>query len=56
VLLASGVLIGLPAGLLGIGALAVGTVQASMAVASLTAGSAHWRAGTIEDLSWHCFA
>jgi uncharacterized protein len=72
VLLATGVLIGLLAGLLGVGggvvavpvllevfeavgvegqaaiALAVGTAQASIVVASATAVMAHWRAGTID--------
>jgi uncharacterized membrane protein YfcA len=72
VLLGTGVLIGLLAGLLGVGGgviavpvllevfaimglgeatavtLAVGTAQASILVASLTAVSAHWRAGTID--------
>lgn len=72
VLLGTGVLIGLLAGLLGVGggvvavpvllevfavmgldegsavALAVGTAQASIVVASLTAAVAHWRAGTID--------
>lgn len=79
VLLATGVLIGLLAGLLGVGGgivavpvllevftlngiaeplavpLAVGTAQASILVASVTAAGAHWRAGTIDpDLvrSW----
>jgi uncharacterized membrane protein YfcA len=71
-LLAAGVLIGLLAGLLGVGggvvavpvlievfdligiaktpavALAVGTAQANILIASLTAASAHWRAGTID--------
>jgi uncharacterized membrane protein YfcA len=71
-LLATGILIGLLAGLLGIGGgvlavpvllevfnvmgldptasvtLAVGTAQASIVIASLTAASAHWRAGTID--------
>lgn len=74
VLLATGVLIGLLAGLLGVGggvvavpvlieifdliglakapavALAIGTAQANILLASLAAASAHWRAGTI-DLS-----
>ena len=72
VLLAAGLLIGLLAGLLGVGggvvavpvlievfdliglakapavALAVGTAQANIMIASLTAASAHWRAGTID--------
>lgn len=72
ILLATGVLIGLLAGLLGVGggvvavpvlievfdlvglakgpavALAVGTAQANIMIASLTAASAHWRAGTID--------
>jgi uncharacterized membrane protein YfcA len=72
VLLAAGALIGLLAGLLGVGggvvavpvlievfdvmglakgpavALAVGTAQANILIASLTAASAHWRAGTID--------
>ncbi len=72
VLLATGVLIGLLAGLLGVGggvvavpvlleifetsgmaeptpiALAVGTAQASILVASSTAAAAHWQAGTID--------
>ena len=72
ILLTTGVLIGVLAGLLGIGggvlavpvlleiftfldldeatavALAVGTAQASILVASLTAVLAHWRAGTID--------
>jgi len=72
VLLAAGLLIGLLAGLLGVGggvvavpvlievfdliglakapavALAVGTAQANILIASLTAASAHWRAGTID--------
>ncbi len=72
VLLAAGALIGLLAGLLGVGggvvavpvlievfdamglekgtavSLAVGTAQANILVASLTAASAHWRAGTID--------
>ena len=71
-LLATGVLIGLLAGLLGVGggivavpilleifefmgiaetlavALAVGTAQASILIASTTAAAAHWRAGTID--------
>lgn len=71
-LLATGVLIGLLAGLLGVGGgivavpvlleifefigigepltvpLAVGTAQASILVASVTAAGAHWRAGTID--------
>src|ERR1043165_9200151 len=71
-LLAAGVLIGLLAGLLGVGggvvavpvlievfdliglakgpavAPAVGTAQANILIASLTAASAHWRAGTID--------
>ncbi len=71
-LLAVGVLIGLLAGLIGIGggvvavpvlieafdfmglddgtglALSIGTAQASIVVASLTAAAAHWRAGTID--------
>lgn len=71
-LLATGVLIGLLAGLLGIGGgvvavpilleifelmgtgepvavvLAVGTAQASILVASVTAAGAHWKAGTID--------
>jgi uncharacterized membrane protein YfcA len=71
-LLGAGILIGLLAGLLGVGggviavpvlleifaimglgettaiALAVGTAQASIFAASLTAASAHWRAGTID--------
>jgi uncharacterized membrane protein YfcA len=72
VLLATGVLIGLLAGLLGVGggviavpvllevfdfigvaesasiALAVGTAQASILIASLTAVAAHWHAGSID--------
>ena len=72
ILLATGVLIGLLAGLLGVGGgvlavpvllevfsslgldeatavvLAVGTAQASIVVASVTAALAHWRAGTID--------
>ena len=72
VLLAAGALIGLLAGLLGVGgggvavpvlleifqflgvdqgmavALAVGTAQANILIASLTAVSAHWRAGTVD--------
>ncbi len=72
VLLATGVLIGLLAGLLGVGgggvavpvlleifetlgmaepaavALAVGTAQASILIASATAAAAHWRAGTVD--------
>jgi uncharacterized membrane protein YfcA len=71
-LLAAGVLIGLLAGLLGVGggvvavpvlieifdliglakapaiALAIGTAQANILIASLAAASAHWRAGTID--------
>jgi uncharacterized membrane protein YfcA len=72
VLLAAGALIGVLAGLLGVGggviavpvlietfdflglaqapavALAVGTAQANILIASLTATAAHWRAGTID--------
>ncbi len=72
-LLATGVLIGLLAGLLGVGGgivavpvlleifefigigeplgvpLAVGTAQASIMIASVTAAGAHWRAGTIDS-------
>jgi uncharacterized membrane protein YfcA len=72
VLLGTGALIGLLAGLLGIGggvvavpvlievfdimglakgpalALAIGTAQANILIASLAAASAHWRAGTID--------
>jgi uncharacterized membrane protein YfcA len=72
-LLATGVLIGLLAGLLGVGGgivavpvlleifeftgvaeplavpLAVGTAQASILIASVTAAGAHWRAGTIDS-------
>jgi len=71
-LLTTGIVIGLLAGLLGVGGgivavpvllevfaatgvpdpvvvpLAVGTAQTSMLIASLTAASAHWRAGTID--------
>jgi uncharacterized membrane protein YfcA len=71
-LLATGIVIGLLAGLLGVGGgivavpvllevfsatgvssqlvmpLAVGTAQTSILIASLTAASAHWRAGTID--------
>jgi uncharacterized membrane protein YfcA len=71
-LLGTGILIGLLAGLLGVGggviavpvlleiftvmglgesttvALAIGTAQANILAASLTAASAHWRAGTID--------
>lgn len=73
VLLSAGVLIGLLAGLLGVGggvvavpvlieifdliglaeapavALAIGTAQANILIASLTAAAAHWRAGTIDS-------
>lgn len=72
VLLGTGVLIGMLAGLLGVGGgivavpillevfefqgvaatqavpLAVGTAQASILIASITAAAAHWRAGTID--------
>lgn len=72
VLLSAGTVIGLLAGLLGVGggvvavpvlievfdvvglpkgpavALAVGTAQANILIASLTAASAHWRAGTVD--------
>lgn len=71
-LLATGILIGLLAGLLGVGGgivavplllevfesqgiaeiravpLAVGTAQASILIASITAAAAHWRAGTVD--------
>ncbi len=76
-LLGTGVLIGLLAGLLGVGSgivavpvlleifefigigeplgvpLAVGTAQASILIASVTAAGAHWRAGTITPVSFN---